>query len=674
MFHRSKDLKTADEISNAIIDKIYTTSKCKFNESQLQSFEHMIKFSMSKVIEINKISSAKVGNELILFHLDKVFADKPFQIESNGIRHSLTINECINREGSYIAPFYIGLSIWVFSKLDPRSLEKRLELIKKYKNVIRMNSKAKRIRVEQFELATVQNMERKRNSKRKLENNEEEKLEDGEFDEEALLKDLTDEDFQLLYSDGDARYLKKLQDSYVQARMAPYEKVEYPYFISHVCFPKHLLIEIPVMIDSSLCHLSDEMNGMMNDVYTGSGGFIFKGKMRPFMRTNYSRFSYNMMLNTDGDVENRSAHPTSAMRNSSSTLKCFLHKQNEQKFKNPYLEWEIPYCKDVKLPIHVLFAACGLLDKQKIIDLILLEVKYFFKQQKEINYEKIKEILFYSMNHHKAESQHIQKQEDAWLFIGKLSERVELEEFQSDLIATPDDEKKEIKMSKRKRKVFTLKAIEEAANPDKKEEKEVVALPIYKPYVPKDPNKDLIRNGRRTLCKEILPHVGCDERNDSKFWKTKAMHLARMCAKRLIARVAMSTPNPEKFLVKDNRDGVENRRIQLVSPWVMNQLVKGVITSQIKMAVLEFIAAIHSGNQPEPKNSLDHQRSTNLVMNAFATGIFKSSMMPALIQSQAKAGKKAFQSPDSHRRPNNNNNNKASKDRTGMHFFLHKNM
>jgi DNA-directed RNA polymerase beta subunit len=148
--------------------------------------------------------------------------------------------------------------------------------------------------------------------------------------------------------------------------------------------------------------------------------------------------------------------------------------------------------------------------------------------------------------------------------------------------------------------------------------------------------------------------------------KIQAMHLIRMSAKRLLGRVAAYTSNPEEFIRKDNRDGVENRRIQLVSEWVMNQLIKGVVTSHIKMARLEWIAAIHAGNQPEPKTSLDHQQTTSLVMTAFGTGIFKSRIMPALIASQAKAGKKAFQAPDQHRRPNNNNNTKQAKDRTGI--------
>ncbi len=143
----SKAIPTdGDNISTQIIDKIFASSRVRLNEAQIQSFEHMLRFAFQKIIENNKICSCRVGDELILFQFERLFSEKPFQIESNGTRHKLTSNECLDREGTYMSPFYIGLSIWVFSRKDPRSKEKKLQLISRMKNKIRIASKAKRIR------------------------------------------------------------------------------------------------------------------------------------------------------------------------------------------------------------------------------------------------------------------------------------------------------------------------------------------------------------------------------------------------------------------------------------------------------------------------------------------------------------------------------------------------
>jgi DNA-directed RNA polymerase beta subunit len=446
--------------------------------------------------------------------------------------------------------------------------------------------------VEQFEMSAVQSLERqkennKRAKKRRIRkdgdtNDTEDPLfefivedrdtagesdvdmENGEMDEEEELRNLSEEDFQEMYSDTDPRYKKKLEQSYNQARLAPYEREMFPYLISHTCFPKHTLIKIPIMLDSSLCHVLDDISRMMNDIYctgkerisfneitfrykmkfsltlfsafvfvciflknTIGGGFIFKGKRRPIMRTNKCRFSANFMF--DKDVENRSAHPTRALRNSSSTLTCCMPKQQQHKFKNQFMEWKIPYCYDFKVPWYVLFAGCGLLDKTEIENLVMYEIRHYFRKWKDIPMDKVRELIQNSLEHNARESEKIKTQEEAWIYIGKLTEKSDDVEFAMDLIAAPEEEKKVPKVSKRKRKAATLNAIAEASNPDREtneeEGKNVVPEPIvFKPYMNKDPNKDLMRIGRQTICKEILPHVGCDIRKDAQFWRSKVKY------------------------------------------------------------------------------------------------------------------------------------------------------
>src|ERR1700679_2052295 len=105
------EIRNAFDVETAILDKVYTTSKLKFNQAQMDSAEHMYKYSFGKVIEINKISMARIGNQIVFFHLDKFMIEKPFVTEVNGIRHPVGVPEALTRAIPYNASYQFGLSI-----------------------------------------------------------------------------------------------------------------------------------------------------------------------------------------------------------------------------------------------------------------------------------------------------------------------------------------------------------------------------------------------------------------------------------------------------------------------------------------------------------------------------------------------------------------------------------
>ncbi len=645
------------DVGNQVISKKLATTRDRHNDPQQQSNEFIVQYGLGKVIEMNKIHICKVGHELCVLVFDRLTVQKPFRVENN-IIHKTSVTDCLNREMTYKSPVYVCLSFWIFSERDPRLIENKIELIDKLKKTIRMASKAKRIREEPFELSAVHNIERKRRNKRHFsdisssDSNSVSAQDEWSDDEEDMVLTGMDgnandptKQYSETFDTEDPRYKVKLLQGYQECRLGVEDCKKYKYLLEKTTWPKHTLIELPVMPDSVLCHSVDDVSKNQGCMYSSGGNFIINGRERPWIMSLRSKFSTNFLHKDSNAVENRSGHRASSLRASSSTLSIIPNK--EKKTNRLYVAWKIPYVK-FEVPWGVLFKGCGIIDDENIKGLVLNTVVNYFRDGRDLPMKQIVELVDNSLLHQSRNSDEIKTQEDAWIYIGKLSDANTDEEIVQELIAGPDTSDKEEKMSdtikRQRKKKYTKSSSTSTATIES---------------IARDQRNEWLRKGRATIFKEILPQVMADTKfsNDYKSWPDKAYELSKMSAKLLFDQVRQYTADPENFMPYDNRDLNMTATVQLMHEWLLCTLIRPILANHIKMATRGIYSAMFHENPIDPKTFLDHKRPTNRIDEAISTGI---------IRPGAGIGQQPFQGLDKKSTQQNNNNNKQANDRTGI--------
>jgi len=630
-----------DEVGFSIIHKIPAGSRTKLNQAQLDSINNVYQFGIQKIVEANKIWPCHVADDLAMFVFDRVYAAKPFAIEQNGIKHKQTIQECLTRQSTYRSWFYVSLSVWIFSSVDPRTPDKRRESLAKFKKKIRMQSKAKRIRFDHIENNAIQNLERRQHDYFKT------VITNGEEEKEIEIKA---EDFEGHFDLQNPMYITKRDQGFESCRLSAYEKNKYPYFLSKMTWSKHTCVGVPVMPDSVLCHVNDDLANSAQNMYTAGGPLILLGLEHPFNRTPKLRFNEPFIFDPEeGKLQIRSGHADDQLRSSSSTLD--LEWTISQTYAHEHLQWKIPYVEDFRPPLVVPFRALGIMDDKKIARLVMFHIKHYFRKEKYLPLDSIANLVQWSIDFHARDSQLITTQKEALIYLGKLSEKHLDENHNILLIEDHFLEPERAKPTIPKPKTLSQKKREAAA---------LAGLPIPARYE-RDQADIWEHGGFVMMVREILPHVSCNFKRAAESWKAKAMHLAHYVAKSILFHVRHEALAPARFMTVDTRDSMENRRIQLCSEWISNNLLRGTLSNHFKMFHRECLGALHNEEDIEPKISLDSKRPTNIVDNALNTGIIRSRNHPALVASQFKNGKKDFKPPDSHKKQNTSSSNGGGK-------------
>jgi DNA-directed RNA polymerase beta subunit len=639
-----------DRILFDIIDKIKATSNARGYDAQVRGYNRIAEIGLESITRSHQQwYHCNVQEEkLYFFRINSIFVEKPKYTEPDNNIYPLTAEECRIRECTLLAIVYVSISIFLFSKKDPR---KHKALFANHMNLYKQ-AKPKRVRISEFR----QLDQKKRNNRKKQESQkskDETSLaeEDTEMYSEEVVSsenNLSDEEYHILNQE-------KLKECHLHNQT-------YPFFVSELTYPHHPFFDLPVLTDSILDH-GRQFTAFLNEsMYISRAVFPLNGKNR----TGY--YPYNILPNhpfvtSKGVVTIRSSHPWWKCRSSTSNLQAIVLPPS--KFTPSRMIWQIGNESDgEKLSWSTMFGALNQTDKQFILN-------YFWKEFQDAAYyklhlldqpdraEKLRKIVVESLDFDRPET----TQDNAWYEVGKLTRNlpdfhVDLKEMQT---INPMDEdgvyinEKEEQEERLQFKLLSLrskiasssssaslqfeeekkeksdashameidndeekKSGEEEKEECKEKEKETKSTTTSSPtpfvLSPEDERRLIIKTGRMSvLVKEVLPHVGCETRFDANDWLPKFFHLIQYSI------LALQSWDSENGMI-DNQDEVGHRAYETYDDWLIKQVLRINIISHIKMARREAAQKIRKGLYPFPNLFLDKKRLSDAIHSNIVLG------------------------------------------------------
>lgn len=575
---------TSCNVAFELVDKILRTSDVYLNQSQLDSYDLTVTQHIPAMLSTFKKWTFDLAGKKHVVILRNVRVEKPVVEEPDNTIHAVTIEEARLRELTYAANYYADLTYCVYSPTNPleQSEEEQEKLARAAQNQKNANNpRAKRIRVDMTEVVAAHARSYSKRQKRQA--------------EWATMSDEQKQECEERKANRHVWHRQKLEQIHQEILemnvLTDKERTEYPYLIKAESRPKHRILQLPVLINSVLCHLRDQIHPSRECIYNPGCHFVIHGKERVLMsRVRLAfNFPFAFVKRTKDKVKRWIEARCQHRYKYRSTSNIMLFEGRASKFKPACLYFMLPYIR-TPLPWLALFRALGWEDDQQILEAMRMTMHAYWAKLQPVTTPEVEAEVDEDGNVMETPVvlQEKTKVNDGVLPIERLMGKLQVllqqstAEFPTQRVAQ-----------------LYIGGKAAASNSDDN--------PHHQYHYQNRTEAGDLKLAQISLTNEVCPHIGYDESANFQ----KGMFLAIMTTKLMLLE--------EGLINSDDRDDSANKCIQLYGE-LIGSFIFHEAWNFFKRARQEFVSCLKKNIPINIKNIYDDKTFTKPVQTAFATG------------------------------------------------------